>query len=58
MAAGSGSELRRSIVTPDTDHRTEWHPKKPGQKHPKVWRATAWEVHPASSYEVLSGPPQ
>ena len=34
-----------------------WHPTRPGQKHPKVWRATGWEVHPVTSYRVLHGPP-
>ena len=22
-----------------------------------IWRATAWEIHPVTSFEVLSGPP-
>ena len=29
-----------------------------GPKGKTLWRASAWEIHPVTSYTVLSGPPQ
>ena len=39
----------------DQIHADEAENTTPGRK--KNWRATAWELHPVTSIEVLAGPP-
>ncbi len=35
----------------DSDHNTEAENTNPGG--PKNWRATSWEVHPVTGFEVI-----
>jgi hypothetical protein len=39
----------------DSFHADESESTAPGR--PGNWRATPWEVHPVTYYEVLDGPP-
>jgi hypothetical protein len=38
----------------DAEHKGEAENTAPGR--PRNWRATAWEVHPVKSIEVVPGP--
>jgi hypothetical protein len=38
----------------DTEHREQSANTAPGR--PRDWRATAWEIHPVTSLEVIDGP--